>query len=442
MKKAIKLGCLLMALILTMSLFAGCTEANLDTDEEDISTLTMTIAVPADKSSPNWDEWKELMASWVSDFEMFHHIKLKITSIPTDEKGLKDFVKKVKNGKISCFLGSSDETINTLLEKEALMSMSVVEGTYTTLMEDIPKGVRNLSLEDDSFQWMMPVYGTYQGVYCNAEIFEQHQLKLPTNWAEFMNAITVLKAAGVTPISAGFADKGLGYMIDELILSEGGTAEHSYQPTFGTVSSWRGTCLQMDALEAAGAFTPDCYNVTFEQAKDDFNNGKAAMIVAPSSEMVGDIDTDKIRVIGLPGTENGKREKGAFVGDVEHGIYISKSAYQKKNPRYAAAIAELLGSSYFTSSDFYNLVKSDATFSANPENYSGDEENEFEESVVAMTDDAVAADVPMNYNLKTFDNLVDAFRTVLKKEGDMDTVLLVAAEKEIAANEPASAEKE
>ena len=448
MKKAIKLFSLLMALLLTMSLFTGCTESNLDTDEEDLSTLNITIAVPADKNSPNWDDWKDLMASWVEDFETFSHIKLKIETIPTDEKGLKQFKKKVKSGKISCFLGTSNETINQLLADEALMELSVIEEQYTALMEKIPQGVRYLSLEDDSTQWMVPIYGTYQAVYCNTEIFEQHQLSLPTTWEELTNAINVLKAAGVTPISAGFADKGLGYMIDELILSEGGTAEHSYQPTFGTVSSWERAASEMKDLELAGAFTPDCYNVTFEQAVADFEDGKAAMIVAPSSEMIGHIDEDNVAVIGLPATAGGKREAGAFVGDVEHGIYISRNGYQKKNTRYGVAIVELLGSDYFGSPEFYNLVKSEATFCANPDNYSGEEENNFEESVVELTDSAVAADIPMSQSLKTFDNLTDTFRAILKdgmtvkeNEAEMKAKLLVAAEAEIEAN-TAPAEKE
>ncbi len=440
MKKAIKLWSLLTVLVLVLSLFSGCTEANMDTDEEDLSILKMTVGVPADSSSPNWDEWRELMQTWVQDFKDYYYIDLNIVSVPTDEEGLEKFIKKVKRGQVSCFVGSSDETVNKLIEKEAIYKVETIVGEYTALLESVPAGVQTLSLEDDSFLWMMPLYGTYQGVFYNPELFEKNQIAVPTDWASLLTAIDQFKALGITPISAGFADKGLGYMVDELVLSEGGTAEHSYQPTFGTVSSWERAVAELKNLEAVGAFTPDCYNVTFDTALENFLNGSAAMIVAPATEMEGEIDPDSVEVMGLPATPGGQREKGAFVGDVEHGVYVSTNTYQKKNIRFAEALVMLMGEDYFGSPEFYNLVKSDSTFCANTAYfYGGEEENALEESVGKMLGESAAADLSMSQNLKTYDNLIDAFRKVLKG-ADMETELLAAAKAEIAAqNETAEA---
>ena len=77
--------------------------------------------------------------------------------------------------------------------------------------------------------------------------------------------------------AAGFADVGLEYMIDEMVLAEGGTAEHSYMPVHGIMSSWDRAIKDIRALESKGAFTADCYNVTFETALKSFVDGSAAI---------------------------------------------------------------------------------------------------------------------------------------------------------------------
>lgn len=421
---------LLLVLVMMMSTFSGCIIS--DDTEEDISMIDLTIALPVSKSSPNWDAWLELIKTWKQDLKDFNHVNLSVVSVPTDEAGQKEFIKKVKKGEVSCFLGASGEMINQLIQEEAIMKMSVVLSEFVALMDEIPAGHQMLAFEEDSAAWMLPVYGTYQGVFYNTEIFKANNISAPKTWDDLMAAIGTLKTAGVTPFAAGFADEGLSYMIDELILSEGGTADHSYQPSHGVVSGWKTTVTNMKELEAAGAFTPDCYNVSFETAKDDFLSGKAAMIVAPASVFEGELDEDNVAFMGLPSTRTGRREANAYVGDVNHGIYISSDAYQQKNTRYKETMVELMGSYYFGSEAFYELLADESTFCANAAESSGD--STLEESVYKILDNSAAADLPMSVNLKTFDNLVDSYRKIFKDNADVDATLLAAANAEIEAN--------
>ena len=438
MKKAIKLISLLMALILTLGLFTGCTESNLSVEDDgDLETLTMTVGVPADSSNT---DWREIISLWMEDMELYYTCDLKIVSVPTEEAGYKDFMKKVDRGEIAMFIAEPSAMTEQLRLDESLVEVDTIQKEYTALYDDISEAALDLAMEEDTYHWAYPLSGSYQGLYYNTEIFEQHQIAVPTNWAELLTAVEGLKTAGVTPIAAGFADEGLNYMVDELILSEGGVADHSYQPTFGIVSSWERAIQHLKELETAGAFTSDCYNNTFDNAVDSFLNGQAAMIVAPSTAFNGALDLDTTGFMGLPATSTGKRGANAIVGELEYGVYFSLKYYQKQDERYMEALIDLLNDDYITSPDLYNMLKDEGTFSA-VKSYYDDAENNIEECLgEILTAEGSEADLPMSKHLYTFDNLVDAFRNVLTG-ADMETELLAAAQTEIQAAEEAEAQE-
>ena len=241
----------------------------------------------------------------------------------------------------------------------------------------------------------------------------------------------ILKEKGVTPIAAGFADVGLEYMIDELVLSEGGSAEHSYQPSFGVVSSWERAINDIKTLEAAGAFTANCYNVNFESAVQDFLDGKAAMIVAPSTAFGGELPADDVKVVGFPTTPTGKREAGAFVGRLDHGFYIS-TAYFNSGDRERDSIFELMNTDYLGGADFYEIFKDESTFCPNPEYYADYKETKMDDALNALVSKAEVADWPMRDRIITMDTTVDSFRKALTGT-PVEEALQAAADAEIAA---------
>ncbi len=441
MKKAIKMISLLAALILALSMFSGCTTSgDGSTGEDELEVLSITVGIPVDSSDPEWSEWEPVLTTWIDDFLTYYQIDLSFTKIPTEEKEWKKFMRKVENGKIACFFSSRGEFIETMIEDEIILSMDDVRATYTAVLEETPAGILSLAAEDDLINYMYPIYGTYQGLYYNRTLFKELGLENPTSWDSILAAIEVLKEKGYTPIAAGFADEGLEYMIDEMILSEGGTAEHSYQPTFGVVSSWERAVADIKTLEGLGAFTADCYNVTFEEAVESFLNGEAAMIVAPSDSFGGNLPADDVKVVGFPKTPTGKREDGAFIGNIDYGVYVGEGCFYKKNTRYAEAVVELLGSDYFGSGDFYNLLKDESTFTIDPMYYSDYRESYMDDALQSLVTNATAADWPMRDRALTMDTTVECFRKALTGT-DVTTALQEATNAEIAAAEAAEAEE-
>ena len=440
MKKSFKLLSLLMILVLALSMFTGCITVESDETGENADPIDMTIGIPVSTKDESWSDWESVLATVVNDFKMFYQINVKFTKVPTEGKSLEKFMKKVDNGKVACFFTDRQEFIDTLITEKKLLTLETLRKTYDTLLEKTPDGIITLAENEMSIRtYMYPIYGTYQGLYYNRTLFKEHELENPTTWESVLAAVATLKEKGITPIAAGFADEGLEYMVDELVLSEGGTAEHSYQPSFGVVSSWERAVADIKTLEGLGAFTADCYNVNFETAVQDFLDGKAAMIVAPSSAFGGNLPADDVKVVGFPVTPTGKREEGAFVGRIDHGFYIS-SEYFNSGDRQRESIYELVNTDYLGGADFYEIFADESTFCPNPDYYADFGDSKMDDALKALTTNAVAADWPMRYRIITMDKTVDCFRKALTGT-DVQTALQEATDAEIAAVKAAKAEE-
>lgn len=431
MKTGIKFLSLIMVLILSLTMFTGCSSSEEVEFSEDMAPITMTVALPIDSSVENWSDWESVLSVWIEDFKMFNNVTLEFTTIPTEGKALKKFKRKVANGKIACVVSGEQEFITDLIDDGALIDLQGMRNRFVTLMENVSDAVITLSQEKDLSNYKIPLYGSYQGLYYNRTLFKELELENPDSWKNIMAAIPVLKEKGYTPIAAGFADQGLDYFMEEMILSEGGTAEHSYMPSFGVVSSWERAVKSVKTLEKAGAFTKDCYNTSFDSAVSSFLDGKAAMIVAPSDSFGGQLSEDDVKVIGFPATPTGKREEGAFIGELSNGVYVSKTFFNDADMRCSEMMIELI-TNYFQGADFYNLVKNESTISANANYYDENGTTKMDEARGALIGKAAAADWPMSRYAQTYDNIMSGFRTALT-EGKVTETLQAVTDKEIEA---------
>ena len=425
---------MLIILVLSMAMVSGCSEAKSD----DEVTLTMTIGIPAKfLSGDDAETWKECMRYWQEDFATFANTKISFTAVPTEAGAMKKFIKRVEKGEIAMFYAPRGEMINKMIEEEAIINYEDIRVKYGGFNEGLSNGVRNISAEDNLINYMMPLVGTYQGLFINSEIFAANEIAEPTDWASLLDAITKLNEKQITPIAAGFADEGLEYMVDEMILSEGGTAEHSYQPTFGLMSSWERAVNSIKVLETAGAFTKNCYNVSYADAKQAFVDGKAAMIVAPSSDLVPAIDADQVKAITFPCTPTGKREKGAFLGDINFGLYLSEEYFNRSNMRCSDGVIELMDEEYVLNPDLIFSMMDEGSICGLDEFYNNNATSKLEESYGKLLSKTTAADRPMRANAYSMDTTVDAFRKALTG-GNVSEVLLQATNAEIAAKKAAT----
>ncbi len=444
MKKVIKVLCLIVALMMALSMFAGCKKVEDDeyVEEETQEPIDLTIAIPVSAEDPEWEDWKSVLSVWQEDMNMFSQVKLKFETIPDldDEKAMKKFKQKIDTGKIGMVFTERGDFVNDLMESDSIINIGGMQSTFSAIMETSSPFVYSLSQEEDLTNFMFPIYGEFQGLYYNRTKLKELKIENPTSWDALLAAIKTLKENNVTPIAAGFADEGLDYFMEEIILAEGGTAEHSYTPTFGVMSSWERAVADMKTLQAAGAFSADCFDKSFEDAVADFLNGDAAMIVAPSDAFEGELSLDDVKVVPFPKTPTGKKEDGAFIGRYTHGVYVSRAYFYSHEERGADAVFNML-TEYFNSPDFYALFEDESTIHADVAIYDEIADCNFDDSLKSLLKNAKAADWQMSEYANDYEAIMNGFRKALTGT-DVTEALQAAADAEIAAAEAkAEAEK-
>lgn len=322
MRKFTRFISLVLILASLLGLCSGCMQ------DEGITTIK--FGIPFKKDSDNWVK----IQNTVDDINMFkedYDIVVELVEVPSDKKERKQFLKEMDSGSVAMFMYDRDELVDKYIKSGRIASLVEIQEKYPACYEEAKPYMLDTSTDSDGMNHMLALAGEYQGVFFNEDIFVANGLKIPKTWEQFTASIETLKAAGVTPIAAGFADDGLTYWMDELILMEGGVAEHSYIPKYGVVNSWARAMDDFKGLYNIGAFNADCMETKHADAVKMFNEGKAAMIVSPSSKVVtDDMDVEKAGVFALPVTATGKKNIGDAITDFSRGIYINTSFLKKE----------------------------------------------------------------------------------------------------------------
>ncbi|HZO76334.1 MAG TPA: extracellular solute-binding protein [Ktedonobacteraceae bacterium] len=147
-------------------------------------------------------------------------------------------------------------------------------------------GARRVVTYTDGKVYTMPMDENVIGVTYNKQIFSQHGLSVPTNWADFLAVCEKLKSAGVTPLALGIKDQWVDQLIpyamapsalyrenlnfDKQLLSGTSTFSHS---------AWTQMMQDYLALNAHGYFNQGGLGTTYVQTTQLMAAGKAAMVV-------------------------------------------------------------------------------------------------------------------------------------------------------------------
>jgi putative sugar ABC transporter, periplasmic sugar-binding protein len=455
MRKAAKKICFVLALLIVMSAFTGCFSQT--------NVVTLTIGLPFDESDT--EKW-EALEMIRSDFEGTGEFKLEVVRVPDDAEGKTEFLRSVNSGSIDMFYYTRDAELEQLIEDEKIATFTELRSIYPALYEMKSRTVIDISTDSDGVNRMLPTLGEYQGLFINTEVFKAHNIGIPQTWDQLLAAIDTFNAAGVTPIAAGFQDR-MDYWIDELIMMEGGAAEHSYIPKYGVVNSWVRAVNDLQDLYNRGAFGSDSLNTTHETALQNFYNGSAAMILTSSRDLESAPDIESIRVASLPVTSTGKKNFCDFIGDYCTGFYITSGALNKSDTAVTLLIDMFLN--YIDANEYemdfsYDLFKtiwsmppsSELIETENegsryyPQTYedeSGDiievdpsmdpimidDSDTYDDSLFYMMHNATLTGRSLTTEFKTFDVLVQNIKDVITGNKDVNTALNEATQAEVAA---------
>ncbi len=434
MKKMLKVISLLLMLVLTVGMVCGC--ATTGTEEEEKVLVELTIGLPYTAESACWPNLQPM----IDDFEMMNDTVVTLVTVPAvGTAEYTKFLEDVAAGKVDIFLSSPNTEIDQLIEDSKLAPLSTINSKDNRFYETLIPGYKALSREYDRMGYSVPFTGSFQGLFLNKDVFEQNEVALPTDWATLNAAIAALKEKGVIPIAAGFAD-GANYWLDEMILVEGGTAEHSAIPAKGVINSWSRAVNNIKNFYNAGAFSPNAVSNTHDIAVAEFVNKQAAMIVCSSADLGASVDSENTVFMSFPTSTTGIKEKGAFIGRPEEVFYINRKSLNRNVEDIAVSgvMVEWINS-YMSYSDYYPLFKTAGRFPFSKD--AGGMDTAYEEAAYEVIKSAEAADQTMGRYMLTFEDMKSGLVDVLNGTVTVDAYLSGVTEVELAAQAEKKAEE-
>ncbi|MFG1941901.1 ABC transporter substrate-binding protein [Nonomuraea sp. NPDC048826] len=180
-----------------------------------------------------------------------------------------------------------------LLSKQGLLTDLSAEVTGRGWDKLLPGGLQTTAKYDErgvmgSGKWYgIPNYGEFVMVYYNKELFEKHEVEVPTTFEEFTAALDTFVKAGVTPIGTAGAEYPAQQIFYQLALSKADRAwVDSFQAYQGKVD-FHGPQFTYGAQTfadwvAKGYLDKNSAGVKAEDMGVAFMNGKHPMMISGS----------------------------------------------------------------------------------------------------------------------------------------------------------------
>jgi raffinose/stachyose/melibiose transport system substrate-binding protein len=223
----------------------------------------------------------------------------------------------------------------------------------------------------DGKKYAMPLSQTSQMVYYNKDIFAKYKLTPPHTLADLLKAVQMLSAGGVTPFA--LANKDVwpgGLFINTLAYRHGGkelfndlvTGKKKFTDDIMVKSA-----EDFVSLVKAGAFGKDANSIGYDEAKQQFLSGKAAMWLTGSWEISSVTakqqtnGTDnpvygKVDYFNWPSVDGGVNDQNAWILAPDYNVAIGETS---PNKEAAAAFMKLL-----VSEKYQKILASISTFPA------------------------------------------------------------------------------
>ncbi|MFB9327777.1 extracellular solute-binding protein [Paenibacillus aurantiacus] len=205
--------------------------------------------------------------------------------------------------------------------------------------------------------YTLPVYTHIASLYVNTELFEKAGAKIPTTYAELLDAVSKLKDAGITPALIGEKDRWPGmYWYDLIAMRQAGN--DAVLAAFKDPSKWNSpdfvaAAAKMQELAKAGAFNGSMFSMSYDEMLGAFNAGNGAMMVQANWVNGGIEDASsavkgKVQVVPFPIFEDGKGKNTEIFGGGQDGFYVSNSSkYQKEAVEFLTYLSMELGTKGF-----------------------------------------------------------------------------------------------
>ncbi|KKK39764.1 ABC transporter substrate-binding protein [Mesobacillus campisalis] len=205
--------------------------------------------------------------------------------------------------------------------------------------EFVPGTLEAFTMEEKTYG--LPLELNIAPVYYNKEIFEKHNLEVPTTYDEFLNVVETLEKNGVIPITVGNKDRWTGSLWYMYLADRIGGPE-TLNNAINRTGSFEDPALvkaaeEIKKLVDMNAFVKGYNGLSNDEAKGYFMNEQAAMYVMGTWELpnyttspdVAEEFKEKIGYFKFPTYEGGKGNIDSFVGGPGVGLFVSEASKVK-----------------------------------------------------------------------------------------------------------------
>lgn len=323
-----KLLCMMLAVLMVLSLFAGCAGKETATETE--------AETKAETKAPEEEVQEEAPAASDKQTEISF-----ITWRSEDADVLKamiaDFENQNPDIKVNLEITSSDITEYYTVLKSRLMSGEgadvlhvhagpqlkeladagyLLDLTDTGLAENVEPGILTAGQVNGTQYALTQTYNSF-AIYCNTELFEELGIALPTDYASLLEACQKSVAAGYMPVSAGFGEGWVTDMLYEAVMSahSGGDENIFHALETGdarlTDEKYQNIFNEIAQMMADGIFQDSASGTTYEGCISLFASGRATMLldgtwsIGTLLGMNEDLKFDLVRVPSIGGESVG-----------------------------------------------------------------------------------------------------------------------------------------
>lgn len=200
----------------------------------------------------------------------------------------------------------------------------------------------------DGRVYSLPMFTFIANLYCNKDLFEKADAKIPETYDELLEAVRKLRAKGITPIVVGEKDRWPGmYWFNILAMRQAGSQaclDALDTPAQFEQQAFKDAAAKLSELVKANAFNDNAFGLGFNEMANEFTEGRAAMIYQGNwvdilIEKNNQLTKRNIVVVPFPVISEGKGTATEFYGGNVDGFYISVNT---ENPDEAVEVLKFV----------------------------------------------------------------------------------------------------
>lgn len=265
--------------IMMTSFVAGCGKDKPSAKTEDggatVIKFGIHVANPQEQESVTYN----IVQAFNEKYEGEYKIEFEASDKESHSKNMK---LKASDGTLPQLFWLDASEASEYSNAGVLMDLSDFLSDNTDIKE-VLGGMEN-AFQDDNGQYGLPYQCNVQGIFYNKELFDKAGVEYPTNdttYDEFIEMIKKLKESQVTPLSIGSKNSAYAMWEFNETLARYGWAENIDSILAGK-SKFNNpdltSCFEkLQGIAEAGAFPENMATIEYFDAKQLFNDGKAAM---------------------------------------------------------------------------------------------------------------------------------------------------------------------